>query len=638
MKLESTMHTLKLSLCVALLSLLALPWSAQAKPKPVTPTTQPAGHAAPAHTQTPAPVPAKEDQANAPMVGWIELSGSLPDAPPPFAWVSPENAKPSLRRVLAQLKKVASDKHYTGLVIYLDEPELDLAQIDELTQGIQEVRAAKKKVLVFGEDYDLKGYLLACAADQILLLRKGQLELTGLGVEEMYLAGLLEKVGAKADFLQVGDYKGAEEPLTRVGPSPKWSQNMDSLLDDLYKGVVDRIAKARGLDAAAVEKAFADCWTMSDEEFVKRKLVDRLTDRDMIDATEAVYGADFEWDDLLAPSGESRPFDNPFALLKLLAQETKTRTKRPSIAVITASGPITSGGSGRSSAGGLFGGDSIGSRTFEEVLADAKDDEMVKGVILRIDSPGGSALASEVIWQSLRACGEEKPVYVSIGSMAASGGYYLASAGHEIYVSPSTIVGSIGVVGGKIVLGGLYEKVGISVFRRARGPMGDMFNSVEAFTPPQKAALQSAFQRTYEQFTDRVKIGRGNRIKDISAVAQGRLFTGRQAVANGLADRIGGIDEAIADMAKDLKLKPGSYDVIELPPPLSLPEYLEHLFGEFAAAPGASGGTPDQAALSLAKTLLGPRTWASARAALSGMMLLQREPVLTLMPAVIVVR
>jgi protease-4 len=316
----------------------------------------------------------------------------------------------------------------------------------------------------------------------------------------------------------------------------------------------------------------------------------------------------------------------------MLFEAPELRASRPSIAVINASGPITGGRSGNG--GGLFGGETIGSRTLEEVLGDARDDDMIKGVVLRIDSPGGSAMASEVIWQALRNLGDEKPLYVSIGSTAASGGYYMACAGEKIYVSPSSIVGSIGVVGGKIVLGGLYEKIGLNVTRRSRGPMGDMFNSVEGFTPEQRVVLEAAFKRTYDQFTDRVSITRGKKIKDMSAVAQGRVFTGKQAVQNGLADAVGGVDTAVVDLAKQLKLKPGTYDVVNLPAPMSLGEYLEGLFGGMAA--GASGD--DQATLRAARTLLGERTWRSVQQSMNGVMLMQREPVLTVMPAVVVIK
>lgn len=572
------------------------------------------------------------------MVGWIELTGPMHDAPPAFSLAGIGHAgKPTLRRVLEKIHQVGADKQYVGLVIHLDEADLEMSQIDELTQAIRDVRAAGRKVFVFSEAYDLHSYILACAADRILLLKKGLLELEGMAIEEMYLAGLLEKVGAKADFVQIGKFKGAEEPLTRKGPSPEWSQTFDGLLDDIYSATLDRIAAARKLTREQVEKAMADCWSMSDQQCVERKLIDDLVDRDLIDVTEREFGTDFDWDDMLAPP-VAPALDNPFALMQLLFNDAKPTTSRQSIALIHASGEIVSGEN--SSNGGLFGGESLGSHTLVEALGQAQDDELIRGVVLRIDSPGGSALASEVMWQAVRELGQTKPVYVSIGPMAASGGYYLACGGDKIYVTPSSIVGSIGVVGGKIVLGGLYEKIGVSVFRRSRGPLGDLFNSVQPFTPEQRVALQAAFERTYEQFLDRVRQGRGKKIKDLSAVAQGRIFSGRQAVANGLADKIGGVEVALGDLASDLKLKPGTYDIISLPAPMTLPEYLQRMFEGLAMADGGAGESAmgPAALVQTARATLGPRAWRAARPVLSGLMLLRREPVLTLFPAAVLVR
>ncbi|MCX5659070.1 MAG: signal peptide peptidase SppA [Planctomycetota bacterium] len=591
------------------------------------------------------PVPDKSPKAPVAavrMVGWIEISGNLRDAPPAFSLAGiSENGKLTLRRVLDKIHQVGVDKQYIGLVIHLDEADLEMSQIDELAQAIRDVRAAGRKVFVFSEAYDLHSYILACAADRVLILKKGLLELEGMAIEEMYLAGLLEKVGAKADFLQIGKYKGAEEPLTRKGPSPEWSQNFDGLLDDIYSATLDRIAAARKITREQVEKALADCWSMSDQQYVERKLVDDLVDRDLIDVTEREFGQDFDWDDMLAPAA-APSMENPFAVLQMLFHDAKPTTNRQSIALIHASGEIVSGdGSGN---GGLFGGESLGSHTLIDALGQAQDDELIRGVVLRIDSPGGSALASELMWQAVRELGQTKPVYVSIGAMAASGGYYIACGGDRIYVTPSSIVGSIGVVGGKIVLGGLYEKIGVSVFRRSRGPLGDMFNSVQPFTPEQRTALQSAFERTYEQFLDRVRTGRGKHIKDLSAVAQGRIFSGRQAVANGLADKVGGVEVALADLASDLKLKPGSYDIISLPAPMTLPEYLQRMFEGLAMgdadggnAMAAWGGGP-AAIVQTAKAALGPRAWRAARPVLSGLMLLRSEPVLTLFPTAVRVR
>ncbi len=576
------------------------------------------------------------------MVGWLEISGQLHEGPVPVAWISEDEAGPTMRSTLSSLRYVADTDTYAGIVIYLDEPMLGLTQVYRLGQAIGDIRQAGKKVLVFAEQYDLNSYLLACHADQILLQKKGQVTITGLGIEEMYLVGLLEKVGLKADFLQVGDFKGASEQLTRSGPSDQWNENFDALLDDLYAQILDIIAEGRNLTHEQIENAFAKSWAMDDNQLVVSGLVDRMVERDLFDATESAFGLTFTWDeDFDHPAAGRTMPNNPFAIFQMLFQAQAPRVTRPSIAVIHAVGPIMSGESSAASpaSAGLFSEASIGSRTTVRALGNAADDEQIKGIILRIDSPGGSALASEIIWQAIRDAGAIKPVYVSVGAMAASGGYYLACAGDRIYLAPNSIVGSIGVVGGKIIMGDLYEKIGITTYRRSRGPLGDMFNSVEPFTDRQRATLQIAFEHTYELFRKRVTTGRGNRLADIESVSAGRLFTGRTAITNGLGDRLGSVDTAITDMANDLGLIYGQYDVIDLPPPLSFAEFLESLFQPFgASAASARTHMTRTQMIATARELLGPRAWQSVAPVLSGMMLLQHEPVLTLMPYAIIVR
>ncbi len=574
---------------------------------------------------------AEDDTPVTPVVGWLELSEALRDGPAPFAWVDAEEAGPSLGDVLNQLDYVAEHDEYLGVVIYLDQPMLRLSQVLAIADKVAQVREAGKRVLIYAEAYDTMEYVLASSADLILLQHKGEVQLLGLSIEEMYLAGLLELVGAKADMVQIGKFKGASESLMRTGPSEEWNQNIDALLDDLYGQIIELITAGRSMTQDEVEGLLGDSWTMTDTDYLRRRVVDRLTDRDLIDVTEVEFGDNFNWDDSMGLGSTSLQINNPMMLFGMLFKEADTRTTRPTIAVVHADGPIHSGDSSHGQ--GMFDTKSIGSRTMVEVLGDARDDDNIKGVILRINSPGGSALASEIIWQAVRDLGENKPVYVSIGSMAASGGYYIASAGDEIYLTPTSIVGSIGVVGGKIVLGGLYEKIGISVHQRSRGPMSSMFNSVEPFTEDQRLAVRRSMELIYDQFVQRVTIGRGSRLPDIASVAEGRLFTGRQAADNGMADKLGGVAVAMTDLAQELGLADDDYDVIHLPAPMSLQTYLNEVFG--AQSPSASSAAPW---LQAAKQVLGPRTWPSVSASLKGLMLLQREPVLTLMPAVIVVR
>lgn len=570
-------------------------------------------------------------------VGWLELAGEVRDAPVPYAWVGEEDADQTLEGILKQLATVTAGKQYMGVVIYFDQPSLSLTQVDAIRNAIAEARAAGRKVIAFAEAYDTRTYSLACAADMIVLQERGSVDLMGMSIEEMYLAGLLGKIGVEADFMQVGQYKGAAEALTNTEPSEQWNQNIDALLTDLYDQVIDQIVKGRSMTKTEVEAIIRDSWSMTDEDYVKRRVVDQVASRDLIDVTGVEFGDAFVWDDTMGLTSQGVMADggNPFAMFSMLFQPQQQMTTRPTIALIHANGPITSGES--SYGDGLFGSESIGSRTFKDILAEAIDDGNIKGAVIRIDSPGGSALASEVIWQAVREFAEQKPIVVSIGGMAASGGYYIASGGDMIYVSPQSIVGSIGVVSGKLVLGGLYDKIGINVVRRNKGPLADMFNSVEPFDAEERDAMQAGLDKVYDQFTERVVIGRGKRLPDINAVAEGRLFTGQQAVANGMADKIGNVDDAITDLAAQLNLPEGGYDVLDLPRPQDFMQFLSQMFS--ARSAGASPIDPgSQAILNTGRQLLGPRAWRQVSHHLGGLMLLRDEPILTIMPTAIVVK
>ncbi|MEM6334012.1 MAG: S49 family peptidase [Planctomycetota bacterium] len=567
-------------------------------------------------------------------VGWLKLGDALREGPAPFAWISEDDAGPSLRGVLNKLEVVATQDHYMGLVIALDRPMLTLTQVSAIGEKIRAIRASGKTVVCFSEEYDTLTYLLASYCDVVVLQRGGAMGLAGLGMEEMYMAGLLEKIGAQADLLQIGKYKGADEQFTRSEPSEAWSENMDALLDDLYASIVDVIAANRGMDVATLEAQMGESWVMGDAEYLRSGLVDRVSSRDLIDVTEVEFGDEFVWDDAMGESMAAMRVNSPMALFGMLFEETEVRPTRPSIAVIHAAGPITSGES--TIDGGPFSSESIGSKTMLEALGIARDEEEIKAVVIRLDSPGGSAIASEVIWQAVREVADVKPVFVSIGGMAASGGYYIACGADEVYVMPQTIVGSIGVVSGKIVLGGTYEKLGIGVTRRERGPRSGMFNSVDVFNDEQRAVVRSSMQRIYDQFRDRVVTGRGNRLTDIDAVDAGRLFTGRQAVANGMADEVGGLGDAIAAAAERAGLAPDSYGVIDLPQPMSFQEYLSELMGNTVRSPGVGASADGLAAVELARGVMGDQAWAQVARTLDGLLMLRDESVLTIMPTALI--
>lgn len=574
-------------------------------------------------------------------VGWLVLQGALREGPVREAWISPEEAGPSVRSIINQINTVKNGEHYLGLVVYLDMPTLTATQTDAIYLALKELSDAGKTVITFAQAYSTSEYVLASAGDIIALQNKGMVELTGMHIEEMYLMGLMEKVGVQPNFIQVGKYKGAAEQMTRKGPSEAWSQNIDGLLDGMYNTMVNRIAEGRGVSVDKVEQMMAQSWTLDDKGLLKAGIIDRLCGRDLVEVTETEFGDEFVWDTEMGQTA-ANPMAaamaaNPMMMIAALMQDPVTTTTGPTIQVIHANGAIISGDSEYGGGGLMGGGESIGSRTIDEMLDDALNDDNVKGVVLRLDSPGGSALASEVMWQAIRAFGEEKPIVCSVGNMAASGGYYIASACDEILIEPRSIVGSIGVVAGKLNLKGLYDLVGVSVHTRSRGPNAALLSSVDNFTDEEKQKLTASMELVYQQFRDRVATGRGTRLKDLDAVDEGMLFTGEQAVKSGMADALGSVEDAIALVAKKAELKEGDYAVMELPHPVSLATYLEGMLSGGGLPLGLSA--PEHSAtLMAAKQLVGPAAWKQITRALHGITLLRDEQVLLLMPQPIIVK
>jgi protease-4 len=285
-----------------------------------------------------------------------------------------------------------------------------------------------------------------------------------------------------------------------------------------------------------------------------------------------------------------------------------------------------------------MGGASVGSLTIRKSLREIEEDDRVKGLIVRINSPGGSAIASESIWIGLRRVAEVKPVWVSVGSMAASGGYYIAVGGDRIFVDPSSIVGSIGVVGGKIAMGGLYEKLKVHVVPRARGPVADMMSTVAPWSEEERAFVTARMKETYDQFVDRVKRGREG--IDIGQTAEGRLFTGGRAVELKMADEVGGFSEALGALAKKTGLREGEYDVMDYPPAKSLQEALGEMAERFgvSASAGAVEGAGLAPLVSALRDAIGAKAWPGVRDAVQSLLQLRDEPVLVAMPRVLVFR
>lgn len=567
-------------------------------------------------------------------IGTLEIKGTpteQPATPNPFGG----SARSSLRELTDALRGAAEKDDIGAVLIRLRDAALPLAHTEELGAAIRSVREKGKRVSVFSEGYDTGALLLGSYADEVIIQNAGPVMLPGLHTEEMYLADMFAWAGLKADMVQVGDFKGANEQMTRNAPSPEWNQNIDQLLDGLYANVRTQLMQGRRLDDARLDQAMKLTWMGDSDDAVKSGLVDTALDLPALN-THLAAKAELESQRSVSLLRRDSEIDlataNPFTLFAQLMKPASREITRETIAVLHINGAIVDGKSTR----GFTGESNVGSRTIRNAIEDIRDEDLIKGVVVRIDSPGGSAIASEVIWQGLRRLAEKKPVWISVGNMAASGGYYIASAGSRIYLNPSSIVGSIGVVGGKISMGGLYDHLKVRVHTRSRGPLAGMFDSTSPWSADQVALVRDRMTQTFDLFKDRVRQGRPG--IDLSKTAGGWLFTGPRAVELKMADEIGGLHDAITDLAASVSLT--EYDVADFPPPPSFADLLEESFGTVGAPVAsvlASSRLSGEIA-ALVRFTVGERVWPQVAQAMNGLEQLRKEPVLLMHPSVLIVR
>jgi protease-4 len=503
-------------------------------------------------------------------VAYFDFDKPVLEGPAEFSLFGAEDGA-TLHSIIDRMRRAKDDKQVRAVLVTLGaESAMNLAQAQEVRDALADVKRAGKRVFVYADTYDTIGYTVASAASDVCLLGGGEIMIPGIGLETMFFKGTMDKVGVHADYIQIGEFKGAEEPYTRTEPSEELRGEMTRLTEALYEQIVDGVSLARGVSRDAVRQLIDD--TMVTAQAAKdRGFVDHLCDQDALREliTEELAG-DI---DVVHGYGKAKrqelDFSNPFALLASINRKPEP-TDKPTIAVIYAQGVIVDG----SGEAGLFGGGGVGADPMRRNFRQAIRDENVKAVVLRIDSPGGSALASEVIWQGARRLAAKKPLVVSIGGMAASGGYYLASCGDHIFADPSGIVGSIGVVGGKFVMKDLYEKLGLTTEQFVKGRNAGLFSSNQPWSERQRRMIRTWMQQTYDQFTERVMATRSGKIKDIDKVARGRIFLAKDAKDLGMVDEIGGTDAAIQYAAAKAGLAPGGYDVRPLPAPRTLADLI----------------------------------------------------------------
>ncbi|HAA62438.1 MAG TPA: signal peptide peptidase SppA [Planctomycetaceae bacterium] len=474
-------------------------------------------------------------------------------------------APESLRSLVSRMDRAGRDKQVAAVALLYNGPVVGSAQLEELVSAVDRLRETGKPVYLLAESMGTGGYVLASHCSHLSVVPGGELALVGLATESPYIRGLLDWLGVEPDFLTCGDFKSAGEMYMREGPSRNAAAMGDRLLDSQYRTYVDLIASGRNVDRKQV-RHWIDQGPYTASRARAAGLIDAVEHRrEFYDRMRRAHG---QTSRLLTryglPPRQQVDLSSPLGLIqfysKLLQGPGRVVNRGDTIAMVYLEGTIVGGSMPISPTGGA----AASSETLRKTLAVVERDKAIKAVVLRIDSPGGSALASEVILDAIRKVQANKPVIVSMGNVAASGGYYVASYAEEILAQPTTITGSIGVVGGKFATTGLWDKLGIKWASRSRGANATLNGTARVFTDDQRDRVQEQMDEIYGTFKRHVVDGRGKKLKKpIEQIAGGRVYTGRQALELGLVDRMGGQVDAIAAAAKRAGIR--KYTIREYP-------------------------------------------------------------------------
>jgi protease-4 len=506
---------------------------------------------------------------------YVPINAPYPEIEPSDFFSQLSDGAPTLRATAHAIRRAKTDSRIKALVIVPKSAGVLWGQVQELRAAVEDFKTSGKGVTAFLESGGGMEYYLATAADRIIMLPAGQLDVVGVATYEVFLRGALDKLGVFPDLLHIGDYKTASNTFTEKGFTPAHREMSASMNRDWYDELVRAVAAGRKMPEAEAKKAI-DGGPYLAGEALNARLVDALAYDDQIDDDGPVRGtrkleakAYVRSDDNYGPAGAAR------------------------VALVYAVGTITSG----ESSSDAFGGLGVGSDSFIMWMRRARLDPNIRAVVVRVDSPGGSAVASEVMWREIKLTRDVKPVVVSMGDVAASGGYYIAAPAHAIVAQPGTLTGSIGVVTGKMVLKGSADKLGVGVDAVSDGPMSQIYSPFRPFSAEERTRVAAQMKATYDLFVARVAEGRNMTPEAVHAVAQGRVWTGAQAKARGLVDELGGLEVALR-IAKDrAKLDPNrEVSLVVYPPKRSFWEALTNPFGTGVRGAGVKELLPSPAA------------------------------------------
>ncbi len=539
----------------------------------------------------------------------IDVSGDLLEAEPTSVLGQFFESPPTVRSVVDALRKAAIDRRVSSVIIRPTSASALWGKVQEIRDAIVDFKRSKKPIIAFLEYGGDQPFYLASACDKVFLMPTASLDLTGMASYELFLRGGLDKIGAYPDVLHVGEYKTAANTFTERSFTTAHREMTESLNSDLYEQLVRGIAQGRHKTDAEV-KELIDHGPFLPEDAVRAGLVDDLAYDDEIDDKVKL--------------GQGRTNILKQRDYRNVGPTSLGLNRGPRIALIYATGIISTGTSSTDSPGGQV----VGSDTMVDYLRKARADNSIRAVVLRIDSPGGSAIAADVIWREVMLTRERKPVIASMSDVAASGGYYIAMPAHAIVAQPATLTGSIGVVLLRFVIKGTFDKLGLNLETVKAGRYADLFSPVKPFTPDEKKKIGELMQATYDGFVEKAAAGRNTTPEKIDAVAQGRVWTGRQAKELGLIDELGGLDRALAIAKERAKIAASSeVELVVYPPKKSLLEVMSDPLGR------SEGNAARFSALS---SILGAENARALETVTAPLRLFRRGEPLAIMPTVFV--
>ncbi len=462
----------------------------------------------------------------------LHLEGELPEQPPvtlPLPFL--EDQQPmTLVETWHLLRKAGVDSRIKALVLEPRGLEVGWAKLEELRGDILAFKKTGKPVYAYLRGAGTKEYYVATAADRVFMAPEDELDVKGLRAELMFLKGTLDKLGVGLEFEHVGKYKDAPDMFTKTAPSPETLEVENQILDQYYGDIINVIAEGRKKQPDAI-KALIDDGPFVGKSALDGGLVDELLFED------EMYG---KLKDAAKLGSIKKVGEKDYSKVEVAGVDGKTK-----IAFIVGQGEITRGGTNDT-----VGNDGITASGLVKLLRQVENDSSIKGVILRIDSPGGDGIASDDILHQAKSLSAKKPLIISMGDLAASGGYFIAMTGDPVVAYPNTLTGSIGVFFGKLNLKGLFDKVGLTTYTLKRGRFADIDTTTAPLNDEQREKLRREIETFYKGFVERVAAGRKKPYDTIEPLAQGRVWLGSQARQNGLVDELGGLDRAI-EMVRD---------------------------------------------------------------------------------------